>query len=103
MKITHSAEPHEPRDARRSSIEPIERVLPFCCNLISQGLGGHCTAPTVDGRATTNLTPFGNCRNTCTLYINRPWIFPHRKTNRNQNGPITRGHTRQGRMLRYLV
>jgi hypothetical protein len=38
----HSAEPHEPRDARRSSIEPIERVLPFCRNLISQGLGGHC-------------------------------------------------------------
>jgi hypothetical protein len=61
MKITHSAEPHEPRDARRTSIEPIERVLPFCCNLISQGLGGHCTAPAVDGRA-TNLVPFGNRR-----------------------------------------
>lgn len=60
MKITHSAEPHEPRYARRSSIEPIERVLPFCCNLISQGLGSHYTAPAVDGRA--NLTPFGNCR-----------------------------------------
>src|SRR5713226_4576715 len=50
----HSAEPHEPRDARRSSIEPIERVLPFCCNLISQGLGGHCAVHAVSHQLRTD-------------------------------------------------
>ena len=43
-KITHSAEAHKSGDAWRTSIEPIERVLPFRRNLVTQGLGGHYTA-----------------------------------------------------------
>jgi hypothetical protein len=56
---THSAERHEARNAWFSSIESIERILPFCRNLITEGLGGHYSALVVQSQTSDSS---GNCR-----------------------------------------
>ena len=64
---THSTELHEARDTWRRTIEPVERVLPFCRYLVAQGLGGHrmpCmiqyTRPVDELNSTTRFSDCGH-------------------------------------------